>query len=221
MLGLFETKKLVGGITLQKGVIWFVAGAIKGGVLQVSLCESFDWDDIKKGLARKVQAILQSGGTVLCEEVNGKICKMTGAMPLMLEDVAPDNVPWFAKALTAWNEYDATGQLRLSEGAKSKCQIPQGLYNVGYSTTQGKTYSVDWSRLLPSHRCALLLTLAVNINNIQSPEFIDAMCAGLDENSPAANAGRVLTTFDADFQHREGRPTSLAGKTLPNGAKVL
>jgi hypothetical protein len=166
--------------------------------------------------------LVNAGFTVLVDEVSGQLSAATGANPVSVDMKHHDGRPVIVVAMERFQELQRLSMISFAQGEETQFNLPRSLVDTEMKPNGESVYRVNWDEMKGEHLLTLFCVYATIYNNTTSAAYLTALCGAIRQDvSPLAPLKNIINRTETQVLNQKHSTSSLTGKRLPNGDKVL
>lgn len=202
----------------------FVQAVFIDGVLTLAKKQKLPKNGGRMGeiLIPQLTKLVNAGFLVLVEEVYGTIATASGANSVAIDDKYYDGRPLIVVALEHYHELHRLNMISFEPGEESLFSLPPSIIDVEIKPNGETVSRINWEEMTTERMVTLLAVYATFFNKPTSVQYLQALCGALEpEVNPLTPFTNIVRATQEHILNQHASASSLTGKTLPNGDKVL
>ncbi|HAU6297978.1 TPA: hypothetical protein JD836_14810 [Citrobacter freundii] len=179
-------------------------------------------EKMAKVLIPELSRLVSAGFMVLVEEVYGTISAASGANAIKLDATHYDGRPLIVAALEHYHELANHGMISFDPGEETLFTLPKSLIDTEIKPNGETVSRINWEEMTTERMVTVLAVYATFYNKPTSTQYLQAMCGALDPIPDALTPfTNIVNSTQTKILNQHTSTSSLTGKTLPNGDRVL
>ncbi|HAV1601633.1 TPA: hypothetical protein JG832_002524 [Enterobacter hormaechei subsp. xiangfangensis] len=170
----------------------------------------------------KLTRLVNAGFMVLVDEVSGRLGAASGANSITLDAKHHDGRPVIVVAMERYKELQRQGMISFQPGEEGLFSLPPSIVDTEVKPNGEAVYRINWDEIKGEHLLTLFCVYGSFYNNTASVQYLNALCGTLvappDVLTPFHN---IVRGTETKVLNQGYSTSSLTGKRLPNGDKVL
>lgn len=167
--------------------------------------------------------LVKAGFVVLVDEVSGALSAASGAQAVTVDTKHADGRPIIAVAMERYKEMARLNMISFAPGEESQFNLTSSmLVDIEVKPNGESVYCVNWEEMKGEHLLMLFCVYATFYNNVTSQAYLDVLCGAMTPDySPLSPFTSIVRNTEAQVLNQGYSTSSLTGKRMPNGDKVL
>lgn len=166
--------------------------------------------------------LVNAGFLVLVEEVYGTLAKASGANSVAIDDKYYDGRPLIVVALEHYHELHRLNMISFDPGEEALFSLPPSIIDTEIKPNGEAVNRINWEEMTTERMVTLLAVYATFYNKPTSVQYLEALCGALKpQTNPLTPFMNIIKDTEEHVLNQNASTSSLTGKRLPNGDKVL